>query len=56
MSTKKILSGLVTKLGNLFVFQDFIKNQHKLTVSKMLLTDLTSAQTFKVCFKAAGFS
>ena len=52
MSYKKIfLSGLVTKLENLFVFwEEFIKNQLKLMVSKKLLTNITSAQTLKVCF------
>ena len=52
MSSKKIfLSGLVTKLENLLVFG---KNLWKISsngwIKKMWLTDLTSAQTLKVCF------
>ena len=48
--------GLATKLENLFVYKFFFcwKNQLKLMASKKLLTDLTSAQTFKVCCKAVG--
>ena len=48
---KKFLSGLVTKLENLFVFG---KNLWKISSNwwfqKKLLTDLTSAQTLKVCY------
>ena len=51
-----LLSGLVTKLENLFIFG---KNLWKISSNggfqKKLLTDLTSAQTLKVCcnFKTA---
>ena len=49
------LSGLVTKLENLFVFG---KNLWKISSNrwfqKNLLTDLTSAQTLKVCFRSGG--
>ena len=53
MSSDKIfLSGLVTKLEDLFVFG---KNLWKISSNwwfqKKLLTDLTSAQTLKVCYK-----
>ena len=33
-----------------------MKNQLKLMVSKKVLTDLTSAQTFKVCYSAQGLN
>ena len=50
--SKKILSGLVTILENLFVFVKTIKKiSSNFWLQKKLLNDLTSAQTFKVCFK-----
>ena len=56
-SKKKFLSGLVTKLENIFVFR---KNLRKICSNgwfqKKLLTDLTSARTLKVCCKLAGQS
>ena len=52
MSSKKIfLSGLVTKLENLFVFgKIYEKSAQTDDLKKKWLTDLTSARTLKVCF------
>ena len=51
LSKKNFLSGLVTKLENLFVFgKNLWKSSSNWWFQKKLLTDLTSAQTLKVCF------
>ena len=53
MSSKNFfLSGLVTKLENLFVFgKNLLNISSNWLFQKKLLNDLTSVQTLKVCFK-----
>ena len=48
---KKFLKGLVTKLENLFVFgRHYAKSAQTEFFKKKGVTDLTLAQTSKVCF------